>query len=182
VTSLPGEADDLLKTLKANGFLLLYNLVESTLKNAIEAIFEEFKLKNVSYDACRLEIREVVLKNLRGHAVKEIVSALSAISTDVVIATFRKEELASGNVDARLMREIAKLYGFSAPSMKSDELLTVKTNRNDLAHGQKSFAEVGRDFDVARLEQIRSEVVAFLQAFLTSVEKYLVERSYLAVV
>jgi HEPN superfamily protein len=92
-----------------------------------------------------------------------VIPALFYFRSNVVIATFRKEELASGNVDARLIREIAKLYGFSVPSMKSDELLTVKTNRNDLAHGQKSFAEVGRDFDVARLEQIRSVVIAFFQ-------------------
>ena len=34
------EQDELLKTLKANAFLLLYNLVESTLKNCVEAIFD----------------------------------------------------------------------------------------------------------------------------------------------
>ena len=32
---------DIAKTLKANAFLLLYNLVESTMRNAIEAIFDE---------------------------------------------------------------------------------------------------------------------------------------------
>ncbi len=36
---------ELAKTLKANGFLLLYNLVESTMRNAIEAIFDELKIK-----------------------------------------------------------------------------------------------------------------------------------------
>jgi hypothetical protein len=180
-TTLPEEVEELFKTLKANGFLLLYNLVESTLKNAIEAIFEEFRLKSVSFDACRLEVREVILRNLKRHDVKKIVSSLSAISTDVVVATFRKENLAAGNVDARLIREIAGLYGFSNPRVKSDELLTVKTNRNDLAHGLKSFAEVGRDFDLERLEQIKTEVIIFLSALLESVAEYLTERSYLAV-
>jgi hypothetical protein len=179
-TTLPSEVDDLFKTLKANGFLLLYNLVESTLKNAIEAIFQEFKLKNVSFDSCRLEVRTVILKNLKRHTVENIVGSLSAISTDVVVATFRKEELAAGNVDARLIRKIAALYGFPSPSLKSDELLTVKTHRNDLAHGLKSFAEVGRDFDLARLEQIKSEVVAFLAALLDSVADYLNTGAYLA--
>jgi MAE_28990/MAE_18760-like HEPN len=32
---------NLLRTLKASGFLLLYNLVEATMRNAIEAIFDE---------------------------------------------------------------------------------------------------------------------------------------------
>ncbi len=180
-TTLPAEVDDLFKTLKANGFLLLYNLIESTLKNAIEAIFDEFRLKSISFDSCRLEVREVILKNLRRHNVKKIAASLSAISTDVVVATFQKEELAAGNVNARLIREIARLYGFSSPNLKSDELLTVKINRNDLAHGLKSFAEVGRDFDLERLEQIKSEVVIFLAALLSSIADYLAKKSYLAV-
>jgi hypothetical protein len=41
---------DLAKTLKANGYLLLYNLVESTMRNAIEAIFDELSSNSVSFD------------------------------------------------------------------------------------------------------------------------------------
>jgi hypothetical protein len=53
------DQDVLFKTLKANGFLLLYNLVESTMKNAIEAIFDEFKGRGVSFDSCRSEVRKI---------------------------------------------------------------------------------------------------------------------------
>jgi hypothetical protein len=178
-TTLPDEADDLFKTLKANGFLLLYNLIESTLKNAIEAIFDEFKTKGVSFDQCRLEVRQLILRNLRKHNVQKIAPSLSVISTDIVIATFRKDELASGNVDARFVRELASHYGFAPPNVKSDELLTVKTNRNDLAHGLKSFAEVGRDFDLARLEQIKSEVMEFLTVLLDCIAEYITNKGYL---
>jgi MAE_28990/MAE_18760-like HEPN len=181
-TSLPAEETELFKTLKANGFLLLYNLVESTLKNAIEAIFEELRIKSVSFDACRVEVRQVILTNLRKHNVKKIVSSLSALSTDVVFATFQKEAVASGTVDGRFVRELSREFGFSSPSVKSDQLLTVKTNRNDLAHGLKSFAEVGRDFDLERLDNIRMEVVNFLNALLDNVANYLITKSYLAVI
>ncbi len=170
----------LFKTLKANGFLLLYNLVESTVKNAIEAIFDEFKTQGVSFDACREEVRKIVLTNLRRHNVEKIVPALSAISVDVVVATFRKRELFSGNVDARRIREVADDYGFRRPQAKSNELLTVKDNRNDLAHGDKSFAEVGRDYDVERLEKIKSEVVTFLEELLENIAEYITTGSYLA--
>lgn len=40
----------LIKTLKANSFLLLYNLVESSMRNAVTAIFDELKNKKVSYN------------------------------------------------------------------------------------------------------------------------------------
>ena len=170
----------LFKTLKANGFLLLYNLVESTVKNAIEAIFDEFKTQGVSFDACSEEVRKIVLTNLRHHNVEKILPALSAISIDVVVATFRKDELFDGNVDARRIRKVADNYGFRSPNGKSDELLTVKTNRNDLAHGNKSFADVGRDYDVERLEKIKSEVVTFLEELLDNIADYITTASYLA--
>ena len=37
------EHEELLKTLKAACYLLLYNLVESTMRNAVEAIFDVLK-------------------------------------------------------------------------------------------------------------------------------------------
>ena len=58
------EFDSLVKTLKANGFILLYNLVESTMKNAIEAIFDELGAQGISFDDCREEVRKVVISNL----------------------------------------------------------------------------------------------------------------------
>ena len=135
----PSDQEALFKTLKANGFLLLYNLVESTVKNAIEAIFDEFKSRGVSFDDCTEAVRKIVLTNLKRHSVENILPSLSSISIDVVVATFRKDELFAGNVDARRIREVAADYGFRHPRGKSDELLTVKTNRNDLAHGNVDF-------------------------------------------
>ena len=173
------ERDELFKTLKANGFLLLYNLVESTLKNSIEAIFDELRLRNVSFDHCRLEVRRLVVRNLKKRNADDVVNGLTLISVDLASATFRKDELASGNVDARLVRDLAQDYGFTPPQCRSDELLTVKTNRNDLAHGQKSFSEVGRDFDLSRLEDIMNQVLDFLKELLGSVEQYIFQKSYL---
>ena len=173
------EQTALFKTLKANGFLLLYNLIESTLKNAIEAIFDELGNNSVTFDDCRNDVKLIVLNNLKKHNVDKIAPILSNISIDVVAKTFRKEELFSGNVDAKRVREIANSYGFKEPSRKSDELLTVKTNRNDLAHGNKSFADVGRDFDLARLDKIKTEVLDFLEELLNNINDYIIAKLYL---
>ncbi len=174
------DQDSLFKTLKANGFLLLYNLIESTLKNAIEAIFDEFKGRAVTFDSCRSEVRKIVLKNLKKHDVDTLLPSITSISIDVLAATFRKEKLFSGNIDGRRIRGVAGEYGFQVPKKKSDELLTVKTHRNDLAHGVKSFADVGRDFDVVRLEAIRNEVTVFLEELLVNVADYINKQAYLS--
>jgi len=176
----PHEQAALYKTLKANGFLLLYNLVESTLKNAIEAIFDEFRNRDVSFDDCQHKVRNVVLSNLKKRSIDDILPSLLSISVDIVAATFRKEELFAGNVDGRRVREVADSYGFRSPAHKSTNLLTVKTNRNDLAHGNKSFAEVGRNYDIVELENIRSEVETFLEELLNNVADYIATRAYLS--
>lgn len=46
---------ELTKTLKATGFLLLYNLIESTIRNAIQAIFDDLVDQEISYDDLRDE-------------------------------------------------------------------------------------------------------------------------------
>lgn len=56
---------DLIKTLKATGFLLLYNLIESTMRNAIEAIFDELINKNISFDRVRDELKKIIIKNFK---------------------------------------------------------------------------------------------------------------------
>lgn len=174
------EHDTLLKTLKANGFILLYNLIESTMKNAMEAVFEEFRCSGVSFDDCRREVQQIVISNLKSHSPDKIVTALTPLAQKILTETFRKEKAFAGNVDARKIREVAREYGFSAPTAKGDNLLTVKAHRNDLAHGDKAFAEVGRDFDVERLVKIKSEVVDYLREVLQNIGSYLAKKEYLA--
>jgi hypothetical protein len=43
---------NLIRTFQASAFLLLYNLMESTVNNAIEAIFDEFSEKGIAFDSC----------------------------------------------------------------------------------------------------------------------------------
>src|SRR4028119_647850 len=151
---------ELAKTLKANGLLLLYNLVESTMRNAIVAIFDELKNQAISFDQLKPKIQMIVLQNLKKRSLEEIHLRINQISTDIIIATFDREKLFSGNVDARLIKKIAKKYGFSyqtdfAKTKNGKNLKAVKENRNDLAHGDKSFKEVGRDNSIEVLLEIK---------------------------
>ena len=50
------QQQDLLKTFKASALLMLYNLMESSVTNAVEAIFDELEKQSVSFDQCREEI------------------------------------------------------------------------------------------------------------------------------
>ncbi|MBD2501237.1 MAE_28990/MAE_18760 family HEPN-like nuclease [Anabaena azotica] len=177
---------ELLKTLKASGFLLLYNLVEATMRNAIEAIFDELRSKGVSYDQMRPELKKIVLKNLKKRNPDEIFSSITLISLDIITVCFDRQDLFSGNIDGRLIRKTASEYGFSylTDYMKTgdgQDLLTVKTNRNLLAHGFKSFAEVGRDKSADELVEIKNKVVRYLRQILRNITQYLTDEEYLDV-
>lgn len=174
------QRQDLLKTFKASALLMLYNLMESSVTNAVEAIFDELEKQSVSFDQCREEIRLIVLGNIRQHQPEKLLSVITVLATDIVTKTFRHEVVVSGNVDARKIREVAKRYGFPSPQSRGDRLLTVKTTRNDLAHGSKSFAEVGRSFTVQDIIDIKQDVVAYLTEMLEHVADYLFEKNYAA--
>lgn len=178
----------LAKTLKANGFLLLYNLIESTMRNAIEAIFDEFQNKGISFDKIKPEIKITILKNLqiyfKSSSVQNIHSKISQISIDIITATFEREKIFSGNVDAKVIRETAEKYGFShstdcSKTKNGKNLLVVRENRNHLAHGIKSFEEVGQDKTIEELLEIKEEVVEYLRQILKNIEGYLNNKEYL---
>lgn len=174
------EQQDLLRTFKASALLMLYNLMESSVTNAVEAIFDELEQQAIPFDRCRDEIRLVILKNTKGHDPKKLLPEIRSLATDIVTKTFRLDAIVSGNVDAREIREVAKRYGFLEPQSRGDRLLIVKTTRNDLAHGSKSFAEVGRTFSVDDIVEIKKEVVDYLTETLKHVIEYLNENKYIS--
>jgi MAE_28990/MAE_18760-like HEPN len=176
---------NLLRTLKASGFLLLYNLVEATMRNAIEAIFDELKNEGVSYDIIRPELKKIVLKNLKKRNTEDIHASIMEVSIDIISASFDPQDVFSGNIDGRKIKETAIKYGFShvtdtRRTHDGTDLVIVKKNRNDLAHGFKSFTEVGRDKTADELLAIESRVVKYLRQILQNIEAYLENREYLA--
>jgi hypothetical protein len=175
---------ELLKTLKASGFLLLYNLVEATMKNIIEAIFDKLRDEGTPYDEIRPELKKVVLKNLKRRNPDEVFLSISTISIDIISAGFVKKDLFSGNLDGKRIKETAIEYGFShltdpIKTGNGSDLLTVKTNRNDLAHGIKSFAEIGRDKTADELLEIKNKVIRYLKQILKNIKNYIDNKDYL---
>ncbi|BAT51825.1 hypothetical protein NOS3756_07550 [Nostoc sp. NIES-3756] len=177
--------NNLEKTLKATGFLLLYNLVESTMRNAIITIFDDFQSKSVSFDDVTDKIKKIIIKNFKeNNSTDVLLKSINNISCDIIYRTFDKEKLFSGNLDARRIRDTSEMYGFSCKTnakktKNGSDLLRVKTNRNDLAHGFKSFEEVGRNATADELLEIQKRVICYLKEILENIEIYLSKQDYL---
>jgi hypothetical protein len=53
--------------------------------------------------------------------------------------------------------------------------------RNELAHGEKSFAELGKDLAFEELREDARQVFRILMRVATEVDEFLMKRRYLAV-
>jgi hypothetical protein len=94
------------------------------------------------------------------------------------------KKLFSGNLDAKRIKETAEKYGFSYQTnpRKTDngsDLLKIKTNRNDLAHGFKSFEKVGQDYTADDLLKMQKRVIHYLKTILQNIETYIYNQEYL---
>lgn len=176
----------LFKTLKANCFLLLYNLMEAVTKNAIQGIYDHMRVEGTDYDSCCDSIKKVVLNNIKQQklGVDKAHQLLQDIVRHIVTETFLVETLLSGNVDSDALRTLARDYGVSPKlaSRHSDgtRLVEVKGKRNALAHGSMTFNDVGKDFLLSDLETIKANVFGYMQQFILNVDDYLQKRRYLA--
>jgi hypothetical protein len=176
---------ELEQTLKATGFLLLYNLIEATMRNGIEAIFTDITNKNISFDILKPEIQLIILDNVKKNkSPKNLLKNLNNISIDIISASFSSDKLFSGNVDSRKIKDIAGLYGFSCETdplktQNGNDWLRIKNNRNDLAHGFKSFEEVGRGTNTEELLDIKDRVINYLQGIVENIEDYISKKEYL---
>lgn len=174
----------LIKTLKANSFLLLYNLVESSMRNAVTAIFDELKNQRVSYNSVRIEIKKIVIQNFKKRSPENLHFKIKDISTDIIAAGFQSQELFSGNIDQREISKTARNFGFSFnteynKTKHGESLDMIMNKRNDLAHGNKSFAEIGKDITVEELLKIKEEVIAYLEQILNNINQYITGQDYL---
>jgi len=170
--------EDRLNILRAGSFLILYNLIESATRSAIEAIHDQIRVTGVPFRELRRTIRREVIKGFKKRGNPDIHQDMLDVPLELVTAALDVEDHFSGNIDSRRIRDMADIYGFSTDSDTSlthggAELLTVKNIRNDLAHGLKTYEEIGRDYPIKRLLEISIRTGAYTAAILSNITQYL---------
>jgi hypothetical protein len=162
--------------------LLLYNLVESTMTNAVEAIFDELQQRKISFDLLSADLKVAVLANVKNASADKLTAKLIAITTDIIGCTFDKTRVFNGNVDSRKIREKLIEYGVKTTNAYTEERLhAILTARNRLAHGVESFGEYGKDLTAGELIGDYERVRELLASVLNDVEGFISQRHYLAV-
>lgn len=179
---------------KATAYLLLYNLVESAVRSGLEQLYVAVKSDQCTCQTLSESIRWVWIDQRHRAVRHENASpvnyrqAACGLVEDIVqerIVQLSAEELpGAGSLDAARIRDVCKRHDLELKVHRNAKggagLLTVKSQRNALAHGDKSFAECGRDVTLQDLQQTAKETELYVRGFLRSVEKYIAKKRYLA--
>jgi len=184
---------DLIHILKANAYLIIYNLIESTVCNAIEDIHTKIKTETaLCADKLNIELAKRAFKKVNEQTISQANLSNKTVGAFIVeewlndhdkVILSNKNPLFSGNVDAKKLREIAALYGFSSETNRTvtrngQALAKIKQTRNNLAHGSDSFKNRGQETSVDELRTIKNEVIAYLDQMLTNIENYINSQLY----
>jgi len=172
----------------ANAFLILYNLIEATVRNSIIDIYEKIKENETSYEDLSKNLKVIWLKQKTNNFkqgtfnpstlqrnIQEI--AQSILSRETIELTNDNIDI-SGNIDARKIRELAEKIGFS-PSENGNGLLGIKEKRNRLAHGEHTFYDVGKDFTPNDLKHFKEETFIYLTDVMKKIENFIDDETFL---
>lgn len=178
---------ELRNTLMGISYVVLYNLVESTLRNFIASIYEDMVRRGIHIEDTRATIRQVVFKSFKEHMPTEFYKReMDDLSLEIIAACWNKKKLFSGNVDHKIIKKTAKCYGFKIPGWSTaysngEKLEEVKDNRNWLAHGEKSFRECVAVKSIDELLEVKRQVVGYLESLCKNISGYIERKEYLTV-
>lgn len=178
---------ELIKVFKANLFLLLYNLAESSIKQALTSLYDEITSKNIKYSTAIDEIKKIWIetehKNFKLIGIDRIFETINSLAEEIINIEF-DDSVISGNIDGRKIRIFAEKYGFSNTTpwqaKKGEKLHIVKKQRNSLAHGNLSFAECGRNYTLLELKEVKSQVIIHLRGILKNIKYFIDNSKYVA--
>ena len=167
--------------LKANGYLLLYNLVESTVSKSIDAVLHSIHASSATYRSLSCTFRKLWIKQELKNATNEKIISIANSVLENELLTLKRECInISGNIDAQRIRDIFKQIGGNEIK-DGRHLEKIKTKRNCLAHGDFSFSEIGRDCTVAELITYKNCAKDYLSKVLDEIESYIANKKFLHV-
>jgi MAE_28990/MAE_18760-like HEPN len=190
---------ELTHTLKANLVLLLYSAMEAALIQLLDEMHDAIGTNCTSVDALNAQLLRLVMRTVR----KDANDAALLLGKPLHESLFtywisdwqnrppgkeKRVDGISGSVDSLVFYQQLKKFGVVAKTdndrppihLTNPALQKVKTNRNELAHGEKSFTDLGRDLAVPTLEADSLAVFDTLRKIAAEVDNYLQGQRYLA--
>lgn len=175
------ESEAIFKTMKSNAIIMLYNLVEATVRTTMNEYYDHYNSKHVTYTEAIEEIKKLWVKyssqdfknNLIQNQVFQLVEG--CIDKEYYLSLDFEKFSLSGNADLREIKNILDSHGIN---YNKDEvqgyggsLLSVKNMRNLLAHGNISFEDNGKEITTSDLTAYKIQIYQCLDYFMNKVEE-----------
>jgi len=185
---------DLQKILKSHCYLLLYNLVESSIRNGITAIHDVILIEQLTYKDLSPKIKKMwclndLSKSFTDSYIKKDTVAdnlhklLKSVLDDEMVSLNTSNIPISGNLDATTIKGLIDMYGFvgnvGVPSREINPILNrlVKV-RCDLAHGNVSFCDASNQISWSKLVDDKDKLVIYLTHMLNNINDYIDSKKY----
>lgn len=174
-----GLSPTLINTMKSSALLMMYNIVESTMTNLMQDIFDHLKATDTEFETLNDTMKAVVLNFAKRRSPGSLVKRMSDDAVGLAVACFDRSDLWSGNIDCKRISLTIKELGIaSRHRYREAALLTVKNERNHLAHGHKSFSDCGRDYAAAQLREYHERIKTVLARVIDDFDEFLSVRAY----
>ena len=199
---------DIQKILKSHCYLLLYNLIESSIRNGITAIHDAILIDELTYRDLSPKMKKIwtlndLSKSFRDTYIKKetiannLQDAIRSVLENEVVTLDPTNIPISGNLDAKTIKELIDMYGFygnlGVPAKEIDDILNfVVKIRCDLAHGNVSFCDASNKIiwnqsnsNANNNEKVyryliddKENVVKYLTHMLQNIDNYIDNKGY----
>lgn len=176
------------KCLRAEAIIVLYNLIESTFSYCVFYVFDNIKDEKLHYENLISELRNVWFREkIHSKLSLENARRISQNIADTLSSELMEfKELPSdisGNLDLRKIISLSKKIGISLGRIPDVDrtgeiLLSIKNKRNDLAHGNKSFSDVGSFLTYNDLEDYKERTLDFLEFLIRKFQIFVSEKKF----
>lgn len=190
---------ELTHTLKANLVLLLYSAMEASLIQLLDEMHDVIGTNCSSADALNDQLLRLVMRTVKKDHQDAALSPGKPLHESLFTYWIsdwqnrasgkdKRVDGISGSVDSLVFYQQLRKFGVLAKTsndrppthLMNPALQKVKNNRNELAHGEKSFTDLGRDLAVPTLKTDSLAVFDTLRKIADEVDTYLQGGRYLA--
>lgn len=147
---------ELVKILKSSALMMLYNLVEATIRSCITQYYDSYNKMGKSYSEASIRIKRLWLnynaKFSKQTFNEELFKLVDQTFSDSGLFLDIDEFHLSGNADLQEIKKILEKheihYEDSQLKQYGGTMYAVKESRNSLAHGNISFTEAAKDLSI----------------------------------
>jgi len=174
--------------LKSQAILMIYNLIEGSVNKGIEYIFDKIADNELRHNEISNDIRVMWFRYFNLHTDdngqnKQSLEQIDKFINEIVnieISQFRKinkSYFSSGTLDSQAIKDILKKFSINF-NISEYKLREIKTNRNFLAHGEKSFTEVSQEKTLSDLVELKDKTIEYLEQYINAIEEYVDNQRY----